>query len=142
MFFIKNRIIFTLTTELNPFFRLNRPPLNSVKLEHFRNLVSLSAVDGKIEDIERVALSKIAFEQGLPLDRLNLMLERATEYAYLIPQNTEEKEKQLEEMIKLALVDGVFAPAEVELIQMVAEKLGFSKEELDVILETQCGYKR
>ena len=86
--------------------------MNSIKLEHFRNLVSLSAIDGKIEEVERVVLSKIAFEQGLPLDRLNLMLNRANEYIYLIPQNTEEREKQLEEMIKLALVDGDFAPAE------------------------------
>jgi uncharacterized tellurite resistance protein B-like protein len=116
--------------------------LNTVKLEHFRNLVSLSAIDGKIEDVERVALSKIAFEQGLPLDRLNLMLNRANEYIYLIPQNTEEREKQLEEMIKLALVDDDFAPAELELIEMVAEKLGFTKKELDIILETHCGYKR
>jgi uncharacterized tellurite resistance protein B-like protein len=104
--------------------------------------VSLSAIDGKIEDIERVALSKIAFEQGLPLERLNLMLNRANEYIYLIPQNTEEREQQLEEMIKLALVDGDFAPAELELIEMVAEKLGFKKKELEVILETQCGYKK
>lgn len=116
--------------------------MNSIKLEHFRNLVSLSAIDGKIEEVERVALSKIAFEQGLPLERLNLMLNRASEYIYLIPQNTEEKEMQLEEMIKLALVDGDFAPAELELIEMVAEKLGFTKEELDIILETHCGYKR
>ncbi len=116
--------------------------MNSIQLEHFRNLVSLSAIDGKIEEIERVALSKIAFEQGLPLDRLNLMLNRANEYTYLIPQNTEEREKQLEEMIKLALVDGEFAPAELELIEMVAEKLSFTKPELDTILETHCGYKR
>jgi hypothetical protein len=116
--------------------------LNPVKLEHFRNLVSLSAIDGKIEDIERVALSKIAFEQGLSLDRLNLMLNRASEYIYLIPQNTEEREQQLEEMIKLALVDDDFAPAELELIEMVSEKLGFTRQELEVILETHCGYKK
>ena len=116
--------------------------MNSVKLEHFRNLVSLSAIDGKIEDTERVALSKIAFEQGLPLDRLNLMLNRASEYIYLIPQNSEEREQQLEEMISLALVDGDFAPAELELIEMVSEKLGFSRKELDQILVAQCGYRR
>ena len=116
--------------------------MNPVKLEHFRNLVSLSAIDGKIEDIERVALSKIAFEQGLSLDRLNLMLNRASEYIYLIPQNTEEREQQLEEMIKLALVDDDFAPAELELIEMVSEKLGFTRQELEVILETHCGYKK
>ncbi|HYG18396.1 MAG TPA: TerB family tellurite resistance protein [Ohtaekwangia sp.] len=104
--------------------------LDPTKLEHFRNLVSLSAADGKIEEVERIALSKIAFERGIPLERLNVMLKRASEYVYLIPQNHKEREKQLQEMIDLALADGDFAPAELELITMVADKLGFTKEEL------------
>lgn len=109
--------------------------LDPVKLEHFRNLVSLSVADGKIEDIERVTLSKIAYEQGIPLDRLNIMLQRADEYIYLIPQNNQEREKQLQQMIELALVDGEFAKAELELITTVAGKLGFEKQEMDAIIE-------
>jgi uncharacterized tellurite resistance protein B-like protein len=108
--------------------------LDPIKLEHFRNLVSLSAADGKIEEIELVALNKIAYEQGIPVDRLNVMLSKAHEYRYLIPQNLTEREKQLDQMIELALCDGEFAPAEVELIAMVAEKLGFSQQELDQII--------
>jgi uncharacterized tellurite resistance protein B-like protein len=116
--------------------------LNPIKLEHFRNLVSLSAVDGKIEEVERIALSKIAYEQGIPLDRLNVMLQRAEEYIFLIPQNQEEREKQLEEMLDLALVDGEFARAERELISMVAEKLGFTKDELNEIIEAHLERKQ
>ena len=111
--------------------------LDPIKLEHFRNLVSLSAADGKIEEVERVALAKIAYEQGIPLDRLNVMLLKASEYVYLIPQNNEEREKQLEEMIQFALVDGEFAPAELELIKMVAEKLGVSSPALNKIMGLQ-----
>lgn len=105
--------------------------IDPTKLEHFRNLVSLSVADGKIEEVERVALSKIAFAQGIPLDRMNVMLERANEYLYLIPQNTSDREKQLEEMIEFALVDGDFSIAEQELIKSVGEKLGFSPAEVD-----------
>jgi len=109
--------------------------LNPIKLEHFRNLVSLIAADGKIEDVERVALSKIAYERGIPLDRFTVMLDRADEYKYLIPQNNHDRERQLEEMIEVALIDGYFAPAELELITMVAEKLGVEKEKLDDIIK-------
>jgi uncharacterized tellurite resistance protein B-like protein len=109
--------------------------LNPIKLEHFRNLVSLIAADGKIEEVERVALSKIAYERGIPLDRFTVMLTKADEYKYLIPQNHHDRERQLEEMIEVAMVDGEFAPAEFELISMVAEKLGFNKEQLDNIIE-------
>jgi uncharacterized tellurite resistance protein B-like protein len=108
--------------------------LDPTKLEHFRNLVSLSAADGKIEDVERVALSKIAYNHGIPLDRLTVMLKKASEYVYLIPQNNEDRERQLQEMIGLAWVDGEFAPAEHDLIRMVASKLGFSDEASEKII--------
>jgi uncharacterized tellurite resistance protein B-like protein len=115
--------------------------LDPIKLEHFRNLVSLSAADGKIEETERVALSKIAYDQGIPLDRLNVMLQRADEYTYLIPQNNQEREKQLHQMIDLALVDGEFAKAELDLISTVGEKLGFAKGELDSIIDSYVAKK-
>jgi uncharacterized tellurite resistance protein B-like protein len=107
----------------------------TTQIEHFRNLVSLSVADGKIEDTERIALSKIAYERGIPLDRLNVMLKHAAEYVYLIPQNLIDREKQLTEMIEFANVDGEFATAEYDLIKQVAEKLGFSKTELDSFIQ-------
>lgn len=107
----------------------------ATEIEHFRNLVSLSAADGKIEEAERIALSKIAYERGIPLDRMNVMLNRASEYIFLIPQNNLEREKQLQDMIAFAKVDGEFAKAELELITTVAEKLGFSQEELKQYLD-------
>ncbi len=104
-------------------------------IEHFRNLVSLSAADGKIEESERVALSKIAYDRGIPMDRMNIMLSKANEYIYLIPQNMIDREKQLEEMISFAKVDGKFCSAELDLIATVAERLGFSKQELDQFIQ-------
>jgi uncharacterized tellurite resistance protein B-like protein len=109
--------------------------LDATKLEHFRNLISLSAADGKIEEIERITLSKIAYERGIPMDRLNVMFARANEYQYIIPQNQMDREHQLKEMIDLALVDGEFAKAEHDLITHVAEKLGFSRTELYALIE-------
>jgi uncharacterized tellurite resistance protein B-like protein len=108
--------------------------LNQIQLQHFRNLVSLIAADGKIEDIERATLSKIAYQQGIPLDRFNVMLKRAHEYQYLIPQNNHEREKQLQQMIEVALIDGELSKGELDLISMVADKLGFTKEEFARII--------
>ncbi len=113
----------------------------ATEIEHFRNLVSLSAADGKIEETERIALSKIAYEKGIPMDRMNVMLNRASEYIFLIPQNLVEREKQLQDMIEFAMVDGEFASAELELITIVAEKLGFSREELKTFLDNSTSEK-
>jgi len=104
-------------------------------IEHFRNLVSLSAADGKIEETERVALSKIAYERGIPMDRMNVMLSKANEYVYLIPQNLIDCEKQLEEMIAFAKVDGEFSKSELDLIALVAGRLGFSVDQLDQFIK-------
>ena len=108
--------------------------LNQIQLEHFRNLVSIIAADGKIDEVEKVALSKIAYQHGIPLERFNVMLKKAHEYQFIIPQNQHEREKQLQQMIEIALIDGDFSKAELEMIAMVAGKLGFTKEELDKII--------
>lgn len=113
----------------------------ATELEHFRNLVSLSAADGKIEEAERIALSKIAYEKGIPMDRMNVMLNKAHEYIFLVPQNTIEREKQLQDMIEFATVDGEFAAAELDLITTVAGKLGFTKEELETFLKGKTNHK-
>ncbi len=46
-----------------------------------------------------------------------------------------DREKQLEEMIAFAKVDGKFCDAEMNLIATVAERLGFSKLELDTLIK-------
>jgi tellurite resistance protein len=106
-----------------------------VKLEHFRNLVSLSAADGKIEEAERSSLTRIATSLGIPSDRLHVMLAHAHEYIYLVPQNNKDREKQLEEMIDIALVDGEFSRSERELIKSVAHKLGFTHPEAEEVID-------
>lgn len=105
--------------------------IDPVKLEHFRNLVSLSAADGKIEEAERASLVKIARALEIPSDRLHVMLTHAHEYVYVIPQNNKDKEQQLKDMIDLAWVDGHFAWSERELIKSIAHKLGFTHREAD-----------
>ena len=111
--------------------------LDRVKLEHFRNLVSLSAADGKIQDAERSSLIRIAESLGIPSDRLQVMLAHAHEYVYLVPQNTNDRNKQLEDMIDIALVDGEFSNTERELIRAVAVKLGFTREEAEAVI-SEC----
>ena len=106
-----------------------------VKLEHFRNLISLSAADGKIADAERTSLTRIASVLGIPADRLQVMLAHAHEYIYLVPQNNKDRHKQLEEMMDIALVDGDFSHSERELIKSVAHKLGFTYEEADRVID-------
>ena len=108
--------------------------LDQTALEHFRNLVALVAADREIRESERAALFKIAYDRGIPLDRFNVMLKKAHEYQYLVPQNVIDREKQLHEMIEVAFIDGEFSTAEYELIIRVGGKLGFTKEDIDKMI--------
>lgn len=110
--------------------------MDKTRLQHFRNLISLSAADGKIAEEEKIALSKIAFDRGISPDRLEVMIKHASEYQYLIPQNKDDRHAQLAEMIDLALVDGEFAKAEYELIMSVSDRLGFTRAETDDMIAT------
>ena len=116
--------------------------VDPVKLEHFRNLVSLSAADGKIEESERKSLTRIAAALDIPSDRLEVMLAHASEYVYLVPQNNKDRETQLEEMIDIALVDGDFSRSERELIKYVAHKLGFTHHEAEATIDEYLKSKR
>lgn len=110
--------------------------LNQTQLEHFRNLVSLVSADGEIRESERTALSKIAYDRGIPLERFNVMLSKAHEYHYLIPQNQVDRERQLQDMIEVAHIDGEFSKAEHDLVTMVGRKLGFSGQEIEAIIKS------
>lgn len=117
------------------FIKSNMATTDPVKIEHFRNLVSLSAADGKVEETERSSLIRIATALGIPGERLHVMLAHAHEYIYLVPQNNKDRNKQLEEMIDIALVDGEFSRSERELIKSVAHKLGFTYEEAERVID-------
>lgn len=112
-----------------------------IQLEHFRNLVSAAAADGKIADAERNSLQRIAAALGIPRDRLSVMLEHAHEYISMIPQNDTDKHKQLEDMIDIALVDGVFSESERQLILRVADTLGFTRFEAEEIIRAHLQKK-
>jgi tellurite resistance protein len=113
--------------------------VDPVKLEHFRNLVSVAAADGKIIESERDSLFRIAAALSIPMERLEVMLAHPQEYLYLVPQNKQDKEKQLVEMIDIALVDGDFAQSEKELIKTVAQKLGFTLSEVERVISGRTG---
>lgn len=110
--------------------------MRKAQIEHFRNLISLAAADGKIADVEMVALSKIAYDRGIPLERLNIMIDKADEYVYLIPQNQQDRDTQMADMIELACLDGELAKAERELINLVGERLGFSPKDIREMIKS------
>ncbi|MDH5474111.1 MAG: TerB family tellurite resistance protein [Cyclobacteriaceae bacterium] len=103
---------------------------DQIQLEHFSNLISIALADGIVKESERIALSKIAFDNGIHFDKMNDMLASSEEFTYIIPQNEKDRNKQLTDMIKLSMIDGELAKAELELILSVGSKLHFTPDEI------------
>lgn len=63
--------------------------------------------------------------------------DQSEEYVYVIPQNIQGRDKQMGDMIGLALIDGELAKVELDLIMYVGQKLGFTADEIKKQIKDQ-----
>ena len=101
---------------------------------YLKNLIALAWADGEIHEAEFNILRDAAIEAGIPPAELDQMMKTGPEYQENIPENEEDKELQLAQMISLAIADNHFSEEEYALCKMVAEKLGFTERELKFII--------
>ncbi len=113
----------------------NLPGEKKIKLEHFANLVTVAYSDGYLEEHEKEFLSERAKAYGLPAEEVQKLFDMADELKFIIPQNDEEKEEQLSDAVYMAMIDGEVHEKEYELCLTIAEKLDFSKKDLDYVIE-------
>ena len=101
---------------------------------YLKNLIAMAWADGEIQEEEFNILREAAQEAGLSNADLDEMLKQGIEYQDQIPENEEDRELQLAQMIGLAIADNHFSNEEYALCKMVAEKLGFTERELKFII--------
>lgn len=117
-----------------PYSGLNHALTFNMNLSHLKNLVALACSDGKVEEAELKVLREAAANSGVSEGELQKLIERGNDFQYLIPESEDDRETQLVQMLSLAIADGEFSEDEYDLCKMVAEKLGFTEEELDLII--------
>ncbi|MEM6734663.1 MAG: TerB family tellurite resistance protein [Bacteroidota bacterium] len=105
------------------------------KREHFKNLIALAYADGRIDEKEEEMLTQIGREIGLSKFDVDNLMNMGPTFQYIIPQNEEDREDQIVEMIKMAIIDGEFTTQEYDLCKNVAERLGFTETELGLIIK-------
>jgi uncharacterized tellurite resistance protein B-like protein len=113
---------------------LHRALTRSMNRSHLKNLVVLAATDGEVHETEIEVLYKAADNAGISHEEVQSMLSKSKELQYLIPEDDEDKETQLIQMLSLAIADGKFTIEEYDLCKSVAKKLGFNEFELKLIL--------
>ncbi len=101
---------------------------------NLKNLIALASADGKVDDAEMNVITDAAKMAGVSNEKLAEMLETGSDFMHVIPEREEDRETQLIQMLSLAIADGEFTADEYELCKTVAERLGFTQDELDMII--------
>lgn len=109
--------------------------MRTIKKEHFQNLVAVAYADGNFFEDEMHFLAEKAVEFGLDNDIVEATIKRAPELEFEVPLNDVDREDQLSDVVFMSMVDGNVAEKEYNLCLKIAEKLDFTKRDLDEIIE-------
>lgn len=95
---------------------------------HFRNLVMLARVDGKVGDEEMALLMRIAKKLSLTEEQVAEIRNDKNNYPMVPPSNKWERYERLARLIKMTFVDGEIIESETKLVKRYATQLGFTDE--------------
>ena len=101
---------------------------------HLKNLVALSKVDNFIAKTERELIYKIGERNGLSEESVEDIIEETSTSEAHIPLNDSERFDDLFDLVHLMLVDGIIHESEIDFCMNMAEKLGFKKAIVGVLV--------
>ncbi|MEO1099524.1 MAG: hypothetical protein AAFX57_17490 [Bacteroidota bacterium] len=102
---------------------------------NLKNLIALASADGHVDEKELEVIKDAAKSAGFTSEKLQDWLKKGSDFIHVIPEREEDRETQLIQMLSLAIADGEFSADEYALCKTVAERLGFTKQELDMIIK-------
>ena len=98
---------------------------------HFKNLVMLARVDGKIDVEERGLLNRIAKRLSLTQDQVQEILDHPEDYPMIPPVSLEDRLERFIQFVQMILVDGFVEESEEKLITKYGYALGFKENEIE-----------
>ncbi len=101
---------------------------------HLKNLVALSKVDNFIAKTERELIYKIGERNGLSEELVEDIIEETSTSEAHIPLNDSERFDDLFDLVHLMLVDGIIHESEIDFCMNMAERLGFKKAIVGVLV--------
>lgn len=98
---------------------------------HFRNLIMLARVDGKVGEEEKGLLTKIANRLALTDEQVKEILDDSNSYPMIPPISREERYERFIQLIQMILADGEISDKEDILVHRYGIALGFTQERMD-----------
>jgi uncharacterized tellurite resistance protein B-like protein len=107
---------------------------SKLQKSHVKNLIALAKADGIVSDSEKEYIYKVGEKQGFkPADIDSMILESSTDEVK-IPNNDSERFDQILDLVQMMLVDGSIDDNEMDFCIVMAEKLGFRKAIVGILV--------
>lgn len=101
---------------------------------HLCNLAALAKADGNIDDREMNFIITVGKKNGLSGPAVRKLVADQTNGESDIPNNDSERFDQIFDLVDMMLADGVVDETEMDFCIMMAEKLGFRKAIVGVLV--------
>lgn len=101
---------------------------------HFANLIALAKIDGHISDSEYELIYSIGEKHNLKSEDIDFLIDNSTNTEFILPTNDSERFDQIFDLVQLMLTDNVIDEAEIDFCIDIAEKLGFRKAIVGVLV--------
>ncbi len=102
--------------------------------KHLRNLVFLAKVDGKLNEVERDLIFRIGLKYGLKDYFIAELIEEVPDFDFRLPASDYERFDQIYDLVQLMVSDGVVDDHELDFCVDMAERLGFRKAVVGVLV--------
>ncbi|GAA4383137.1 TerB family tellurite resistance protein [Hymenobacter koreensis] len=101
---------------------------------HIQNLASLARVDGHIDEREMNFLVAVGKKNGLNANDVRGVVANSSQAVLTVPDNDSERFDQIFDLVDMMLADGVVDDNEMDFCIDMAEKLGFRKAIVGVLV--------
>lgn len=102
---------------------------------HLRHMVRLAYADGDFHAKEKKFILRVGKENGLSRKEIDEIIENPTAIELHIPESRDEKFEQIFDLVNLMIKDGHVTDAELEFCQELANRLGFRKVIVGILVE-------
>jgi hypothetical protein len=101
---------------------------------HIANLVAIAQSDGNFSVAEKRLIFEIGVKNGLSNEKIKTIIKSNEPIKFKVPKNDSRRFDQVADLAQMLLADGVYNEAEIESCIELAEKLGFKKAMVGILV--------
>jgi len=102
---------------------------------HIQNLAALAKSDGHLDEREMKFIVAVGKKNGIRSAEIESLVANSTTGGLVVPDNDSERFDQLFDMVDMMLADGIVDDNEMDFCTIMAEKLGFRKDVVNLLIK-------